>query len=83
MSQVFLRSTSNFTTVEECKAYLKAQYDNGTPVKISYWLKTPIEEDPPVSFPDIPTIKGETIIDYDGTPKPSQMYIKYKGKAVQ
>ena len=35
---------------------------------------------PPVSFPDIPTIKGETIIDYDGTPKPSQMYVKYKGK---
>ena len=36
--------------------------------------------DPPVSFPDIPTIKGKTIIDYDGTPKPSQMYVKYKGK---
>ena len=79
-SQVFLRSTSNFTTAAECKAYLKAQYDNGTPVKISYWLKTPIEEAPPVSFPDIPTIKGETVIDYDGDPKPSQMYIKYKGK---
>ena len=80
MSQVFLRSTSNFTTAAECKAYLKAQYDNGTPVKISYWLKTPIEEDPPVPFPEIPTIKGETVIDYDGEPKPSQMYIKYKGK---
>ena len=35
--------------------------------------------DPPVSFPDIPTIEGETIIDYDGTPKPSQVYVKYKG----
>ena len=82
-SQVFLRSTSNFTTATECKAYLKAQFDNGTPVKISYWLKTPVEEDPPVLLPDISTIEGETIIDYDGTPKPSQMYIKYKGKAVQ
>lgn len=80
MSQVFLRSTANFTTVEECNAYFKAQYDNGTPVKISYWLKTPIEEDPPVPLPEIPTINGETIIDYDGTPKPSQMYVKYKGK---
>lgn len=39
--------------------------------------------DPPVPFPEIPTVDGETIIDYDGTPKPSQMYIKYKGKAVQ
>ena len=83
MSQVFLRSTSNFTTAAECKAYLKAQYDNGTPVKISYWLKTPVKEDPPVSFPDIPTIDGTTVIDYDGEPKPSQMYIKCKGKAVQ
>lgn len=79
-SQVFLRSTSNFTTATECKAYLKAQYDNGTPVKISYWLKTPIEEAPPVPLPEIPTIDGETIIDYDGDPKPSQMYAKYKDK---
>lgn len=79
-SQVFLRSTSNFTTAAECEAYLKAQFDNGTPVKISYWLKTPVEEDPPVPFPEIPTIDGTTVIDYDGDPKPSQMYVKYKGK---
>lgn len=79
-SQIVLRSTSNFETVAECKAYLKAQYNNGTPVKISYWLKTPIEEDPPVPFPEIPTIDGETVIDYDGEPKPSQVYVKYKGK---
>lgn len=79
-SDFLFRSTANFTTVEECKAYLKAQYDNGTPVKMWYIVKTPIEEDPPVPLPDIPTIDGETIIDYDGDPKPSQMYIKYKGK---
>ena len=36
--------------------------------------------DPPVPLPDIPTIKGETVIDYDGEPKPSQMYVKYKSK---
>lgn len=40
---------------------------------------TPI--DPPVPFPKSPTIGGTTIIDYDGTPKPSQMYVKYKGKS--
>ena len=34
--------------------------------------------DPPVPIPALPTIKGETVIDYDGAPKPSQMYIKYK-----
>lgn len=34
--------------------------------------------DPPVPLPDIPTIDGTTIIDYDGDPKPSQMYVKYR-----
>ena len=34
--------------------------------------------DPPVPLPEIPTIDGTTIIDYDGTPKPSQMYVKYR-----
>lgn len=41
---------------------------------------TLIPTDPPVPLPDIPTIDGTTIIDYDGDPKPSQMYVKYKGK---
>lgn len=45
-----------------------------------YIIETPINEDSPVPFPEIPTFKGETVIDYDGTPKPSQMYVKYKGK---
>lgn len=36
--------------------------------------------DPPVPLPSLPTINGETVIDYDGEPKPSQMYVKYKGK---
>lgn len=36
--------------------------------------------DPPVPLPEIPTIDGTTVIDYDGDPKPSQMYVKYKGK---
>lgn len=34
--------------------------------------------DPPVPLPGIPTIDGTTTIDYDGDPKPSQMYIKYR-----
>lgn len=34
--------------------------------------------DPPVPFPEIPTIDGTTVIDYDGAPKPSQMYVKYR-----
>jgi len=34
--------------------------------------------DPPVPLPEIPTIDGETVIDYNGEPKPSQMYVKYR-----
>lgn len=49
--------------------------DNGTlpETYIPYLQPT----DPPVPLPEIPTADGTTIIDYDGTPKPSQMYIKY------
>lgn len=36
--------------------------------------------EPSIPLPEIPTIDGETVIDYDGNPKPSQMYVKYKGK---
>lgn len=36
--------------------------------------------DLPIPLPEIPTIDGTTTIDYDGTPKPSQVYVKYKGK---
>ena len=31
-----------------------------------------------VTLPEIPTPAGVTVIDYDGTPKPSEMYIKYR-----
>lgn len=39
-----------------------------------------VPTDPPVPLPEIPTIDGTTVIDYDGDPKPSQMYVKYKDK---
>lgn len=34
--------------------------------------------DPPVPLPEIPTIKGKTVIDYDGEPRPKLAYIKYR-----
>ena len=75
------RSTSNFTTVEESKAYFKAQYDNGTPVKMWYVLETPIEVDPPVPIPALPTIQGKTIIDWAGSGlAPSEVEFVYKPK---
>lgn len=37
--------------------------------------------DPPVPLPTLPTCDGTTIVDYDGTPKPSQMYVKYNSRS--
>lgn len=75
------------------QSYLAQQYAAGTPVTVWYVLKEPetgIVNEPLMKIGDytetismeqagvsIPTIKGTTVIDYDGTPKPSQMYVKY------
>ena len=75
------------------KAYLAQQYANGTPVTIWYVLaneETGIVNEPLMKIGNytdtismeqagvsIPTNKGTTVIDYDGTTKPSQMYVKY------
>lgn len=65
----------------EYRAYLASQVAAGTPVTFWYVVETPVEQDPPVPLSSLPIIKGETVIDYDGDPKPSQMYVKYKGKS--
>ena len=64
-------------SITDFKTYLSTQKAAGTPVTLWYVCQMPIEEDPPVPLPALPTVDGTTIIDYDGTPKPSQMYIKY------
>ena len=43
-----------------------------------YYSKQPTEET--VALPNIPTIKGTTVIEIDTKIQPSNMYIKYKGK---
>lgn len=84
------------TIVNAVKAYLTAQYAAGTPVTVWYVLaeqETGIVNEPLMKIGDyadtvsmeqagvsIPTNKGTTVIDYDGTTKPSQMYIKYFGR---
>lgn len=80
-------------TVADFKSYLAAQYANSTPVTIWYVLANPttgIVNEPIRKIGDyadtvsmeqsgvsIPTSRGSTVIDYDGTTKPSQMYVKY------
>lgn len=80
---VYRFTVPNGITYIELQMCTKLTYDDVMLVKgstapgsyIPYGL-TPT--DPPVPLPEIPTIKGETVIDYDGDPKPSQMYVKYR-----
>ena len=83
----------DYSTVEDFKAFLAAQYAAGTPVTIWYVLAEPttgILNEPIRKIGDyadtlsyeqagvqIPTVKGNTVIDVETTLKPSEMYIKY------
>jgi hypothetical protein len=66
------------TTLSDFKTWLAEQYAAGTPVTIWVGLTTPEETDPPVALPALPTCEGTTVLDYNGTPVPSEMYIKYR-----
>lgn len=84
----------NITDLTSIKAYLQAQYAAETPVTVWYVLAAPgtgIVNEPLMKIGDyadmvsmaqagvsIPTVAGATVIDYDGAPKPSEMYIKYR-----
>lgn len=84
----------NNTTVADFKTYLQQQYANGIPITVWYVLATPetaVVNEPLRKIGDyadtlsyeqagvqIPTNKGNTVIDVDTTLKPSQMYIKYQ-----
>ena len=92
---VFRVLTTDMPTVSDFKSFLATQYAAGTPVTVWYVLAEPetgIVNEPLMKIGDyadtidntqtsvqIPTFAGTTVIDYDGTTKPSQMYIKYLG----
>lgn len=85
---------TDYTTVASFKAYLAQQYANGTPVTVWYVLAEPetavVNEplmkidgyadtiDSTQTSAQIPTAAGETIIDYDGEPKPDKVGLTYK-----
>lgn len=87
---------NSFSTDTEFRQYVRQQYAAGTPVTVWYVLAEPetgIVNEPLMKIGNysdtidstqanvqIPTSKGTTVIDYDGTTKPSQMYIKYLGR---
>lgn len=84
------------TTIEQWKAYLAAQYTNGTPVTVWYVLateETGIANEPLMKIGDyadsismeqagveIPTNNGSNTLDVLTAVKPSEVYIKYKGR---
>lgn len=84
----------NIDTPAKWKKYLATQYAAGTPITVWYVLAEPetaVVNEPlrkigdyadTVSYEQagvqIPTNRGNTVIDVDTTLKPSQMYIKYK-----
>lgn len=85
------------STVVDFKAYLSAQYAAGTPVCVWYVLAEPTTGivNEPIrkigTYADtlsmeqagvsIPTIEGSNVIDVLTTLKPSEVYIKYKGRS--
>ena len=81
-ARVLIRPVTNmkdYTNTTEWVAYLKEQYNLGTPMKMYYVLTTPeIEEN--VELPNIPTLKGTTILSIDTTIQPSNLEVVYKGK---
>ena len=93
-TNVIIIFDSDYSTLNDFKAYLAQQYANGTPVCVWYVLATPttgILNEPlrkigtyadTLSVPQtIPTVEGENVVDVETTLKPSEVYIKYKGKS--
>jgi hypothetical protein len=53
---------------------------NNSWILANFYKPTLTPTDPPVPLPALPTIDGTTVIDCELADKPSQMYVKYKGK---
>lgn len=93
-SNILYIRDSTYATVADFTTYLSQQYANGTPVTVWYALATPetaVVNEPLMKIDtyadtlsmeqtgvQIPTNRGNTVIDVETALKPSQMYIKYK-----
>jgi hypothetical protein len=60
-------------SASDFSSYLAAKYAAGTPATVWYVLETPTEEDPPVPFPELPTLSGTNTLTVDTTVKPSRI----------
>ena len=66
------------TNISAWKAYLKAEYDKGTPVTV--WIIRENSTAESLTLPEIPTFDGTTIITTDTEIQPSNMEITYKAR---
>ena len=74
--RIIISTTNGDDSLDGFKAWLKSQYDTGTPVTVYYQLETPTTKI--IDVPNIPTFNSITIIDTDTEVKPSNFYGKYK-----
>lgn len=66
------------TNISAWKAYLKAEYDKGTPVTV--WIIRENSTAESLTLPEIPTFDGTTVITTDTEIQPSNMEITYKAR---
>lgn len=64
-----------FSDITSFKDFIKSEYDKGTPVTIYYQLAEPTSET--VDVPQIPTLKGNNVIDINTEVQPSNVSITY------
>lgn len=76
IKQIWIGIGTNITTTTEAKTYIDALKPD-----LYYVLETPTEET--IELPNIPTIKGTTIIEINTEVQPSNLEVVYKGKEVK
>lgn len=73
-----MRTETQYDDVATLKEYLSNLYANGKPME--YYFATTETTEETIELPNIPTIKGTTILSVDTTIQPSNLEVTYKGK---
>ena len=76
-NNAFLISDPTYTTLQDFKDYVTAEYNNGTPITVIVAVTTPTTET--FTAPSIPTSGSPQSFDVDTTLKPSDVSLTYHG----
>lgn len=74
--RLYAKFSNDFTTIEQLRAFLVAQYQAGTPVTLIYPLNNPVYES--LTIPSIVVSSGSNTVNISTTPVASSVHIKYK-----